>query len=341
LVTVALNAGYVVFSALGMMTLMFRMPAVGSRRWDPRAWSGYALINCGASLLTSMGPLAGSADRPLPPAAVQVAIGTALVSAIVGGVTLLVRSTSPWMRRLLGCYDISLVAVNILVAILVMSIPGRCPWWMAPIYVLPPVVGAAVLVYRCLRVAARGRLDVVACIVGVLAVALLIYQFGHHRTGTVFLPTTPLVALVARLPAGVDVALRAWRLASMWWIFGQLRPLHRHVDPATVLVRSGKRFDPHHRVRRVLLELGEWRWALTSRFDPDVAAGAERRARRAGLSGTALLAAVEAAQLKAATRSEHRHAAGMAPTADGIGVVDECAWWTAVARAYRASLQPH
>ncbi|GAA3438842.1 DUF6545 domain-containing protein [Kutzneria kofuensis] len=337
--TAALNAGYVVLSVLGTMTLLFRIPAVGDRRWQPRAWTAYALINCGTVLSTSVGPLAGSADRPLPPDAIRVIVCTAGVSAIVAGVTLFVRSMSPWLRRLLGCYDISVVAANILVATLVMSIPGRCPWWMAPIYVLPPVVGAVVLVHRCLRVAVRGRLDVVACVVGALAVALLIYQFGHHRTGTTFLPTTALVALVARLPAGVDVALRAWRWATMWRVFGRLRPLHRLVDPATVLVRRGKRFDPHHRVRRALLELGEWRWALTSRFDPAVAARAERRARRAGLTGTALLAAVEAAQLKAAARSERRHAAHPAPTADGIGVVDECTWWTAVARAYRARMQ--
>jgi Na+-translocating ferredoxin:NAD+ oxidoreductase RnfA subunit len=322
-----------------MLTLLFRMPAVGDRRWDPRAWSVYASINCVASLSTCLGPLARSADRPLPADAVRVAVGTAVVSAVVAGATLFVRSTSPWLRRLLGSYDVFLVAVNIAVATLVMSIPGRCPWWMAPIYVLPPVVGATVLVYRCLRVAARGRLDVVACVVGALAVALLIYQFGHHRTGTVFLPTTPLVALVARLPAGVDVALRALRWARMWRVFGRLRSLHRHVDPATVLVRHGKRFDPYHRVRRMLLELGEWRWALTSRFDPDVAARAERRSRRAGLSGTALLAAVEAAQLKAATRGEHRHAEHRAPTADGTGIADECAWWTAVARSYAESAQ--
>jgi uncharacterized membrane protein len=338
-VTVALNAGYVALSVLGTMTLLFRMPAVGRRRWEPRAWAVYALINCGATLSTSLGPLARSADRPLPPDAIRVALATALVSAIVAGATLFVRSASPRMRRLLGCYDVFLVAANIVVAMLVMSIPGRCPWWMAPIYVLPPVVGAVVLVHRCLRVAVRGRLDVVACVVGALAVALLVYQFGHHRTGTTFLPTTALVALVARLPAGVDVARRGWRWVAMWRVFGRLRPLHRHVDPATVLVGRGKRFDPHHRVRRVLLELGEWRWALASRFDPAVAAHAARHARRAGLTGTALLATVEAAQLKAAAQSKRRHDTHPAPTADGIGVIDECAWWTAVARAGRASMQ--
>jgi hypothetical protein len=334
-VTVALNAGYAVLSVLGTMTLLFRIPAIGDRRWQPRAWTAYALINCATALSTSFGPLAGSADRPLPPDAVRVVVCAAGASVAVAVVTLFVRSVSPWMRRLLGCYDLSVVAANVLVATLVMSISGRCPWWMAPIYVLPPVIGAGVLVHRCVRVALRGRLDVVACVVGALAVALLVYQFGHHHTGTTFLPTTALVALVARLPAGVDATLRAWRWAAMWRTFGRLRPLHRHVDPTTVLVRRGKRFDPHHRVRRVLLELGEWRWALASRFDPAVAARAEQRARRAGLTGTALLAAVEAAQLKAAARSERRHAAHTAPTADGTGVVDECAWWTAVARAGR------
>jgi hypothetical protein len=334
-VTVAQNLGYTVLSVLGTMTLLFRIPALGHRRWHPRAWTAYALINCGTLLTTSLGPLAGAADRPLPPDAVRVVVGIAAGSAAVAAVTFAVRSMSPWLRRMLGCYDLAVVAANVLVATLVMSTPGRCPWWMAPIYVLPPVVGAVVLAYRCLRVAVRGRLDVVACVVGALAVALLIYQFTHQRTGTTFLPATALVALAARLPAGVEVALRAWRWAAMWRVFGQLRTLHRHVDPATVLVGRGRRFDPYHRVRRALLELGEWRWALTSRFDPDVAARAEQLGRHAGLAGTALLAAVEAAQLKAAAGTARRAAGHHAPTADGTGVADECAWWTAVARAYR------
>ena len=337
--TIALNLGYVVFSVLGTMTLLFRIPAVGDRRWQPRAWTAYALINCGTLLLTGVGPLAVAADRSLPPEAVRVVACAAAGSAAVAVLTAFARSTPPWLRRLLGCYDIAVVAANIAVAVLVMSIPGRCPWWMAPIYVLPPVVGAAVLVYRCLRVAVRGRFDVVTCAVGVLAVALLVYQFAHHRTGTTFLPTTPLVALVARLPAGVEVVRRAWWWGVTWRVFVRLRPLHRQVDPATVLVGRGKRFDPHHRVRRMLLELGEWRWALTPRLDPTVAARAERLGRRAGLSGTALLAAVEAAQLKAAAASDRRTPDGDVRTADGTGVADERAWWTAVARAYATSTE--
>lgn len=337
--SVALNAGYVVFSVLGTMTLLFRIPALGDRRWQPRAWTAYALINCGTLLLTGVGPLAASADRPLPPDAVRVVACTAAGSAVVAGLTAFARSTPPWLRRLLGCYDIAVVAANIAVATLVMSIPGRCPWWMAPIYVLPPVVGATVLVFRCLRIAMRGRLDVMACAVGALATALLVYQFAHHRTGTTFLPTTPLVALVARLPAGVEVARQAWGWGVTWRVFVQLRPLHRQVDPATVLVARGKRFDPHHRVRRMLLELGEWRWALTPRLNPTVAAEAERLGRDAGLTGTALAAAVEAARLKAAATSDHHAPYGDVRPTDGTGVADERAWWTAVARAYRRPAQ--
>ncbi|WP_441297560.1 DUF6545 domain-containing protein [Actinosynnema sp. ALI-1.44] len=101
----------------------------------------------------------------------------------------------------------------------------------------------------------------------------------------------------------------------------------------------GKRLCPHHRVRRQLLELSEWRWALAPRFDPDVRSAAERTARVRGLSGTDLDSAVEAAQLKAAVNHSRRAAGTAYPeaTQDGSGLDSECAWWVAVAQAFRGS----
>jgi hypothetical protein len=115
----------------------------------------------------------------------------------------------------------------------------------------------------------------------------------------------------------------------------------RFVNPAVVFVAKGKTFSPHHRVRRQLLELSEWRWALAPRFDPEVRAAAERIGIDRGLTGDELLAAVEAAQLKAAIVTRRQGQTAMSPvveiTRDGSGLDSEYAWWIAVARALRHS----
>jgi uncharacterized protein DUF6545 len=95
--------------------------------------------------------------------------------------------------------------------------------------------------------------------------------------------------------------LRHWR--RRWAAFWTLRRMHRplrRVDPAGVLVTRGRRFDPHHRVRRQLIELGDFEWHLRRLFDPVVEQAAQELGRQASLSDDDLRAVVEAAQLKAA-----------------------------------------
>ena len=334
-----MTALYLVWNTFGMLVLLFRWPAVGKRRWQPRAWTAYTMINCVSLFVLALGPYLGAAVRPQPPNALWLIIWSAIGSGLVAVATLFYRPPQPPMRRLLGGYDVAKVLGAIWLATMVAPVPGSVRTVL--MFVLPTLVGAGVLVYRCWRVARHGRLDVVAFVVGALAVVLLAYEIAHIVAGTPFIPATPMVALVARVPAGVDVVSRAWRWLDMWRAFGRLRPLHRalrKVNPAAVLVSRGKRFDPYHRIRRSLLELGEWRWALSARFDPTVAAQADRLGRRAGLTGTALSAVVEAAQLKAAASKPPRGNADVRTlTADGTGVAGERAWWTAVALAYRRS----
>jgi hypothetical protein len=150
-------------------------------------------------------------------------------------------------------------------------------------------------------------------------------------------------AMAAALPGIERLKPRLGLAAERWQVFTLLRPLHRSlrfVNPAVVFVARGKRFDPHHRVRRQLLELSEWRWTLAPRFDPEVRAAAERIGALRGLSGVDLDATVEAAQLKAAIH--HTRRAPGSPvvrevTQDGSGLDSEYAWWVAVAHAFRHS----
>jgi hypothetical protein len=151
-------------------------------------------------------------------------------------------------------------------------------------------------------------------------------------------------AIAAVLPGVVRLRPRLELCVERWQVFTMLRPLHRSlrfVNPAVVFVAKGKTFSPHHRVRRQLLELSEWRWTLAPRFDAEVRAAAERIALDRGLVGDELLATVEAAQLKAAIQTRRKAQQPACPlvetTRDGSGLDSEYAWWIAVARAFRHS----
>ncbi|WP_113703421.1 MAB_1171c family putative transporter [Nonomuraea lactucae] len=139
--------------------------------------------------------------------------------------------------------------------------------------------------------------------------------------------------------------LRRW--AWGWRVFAGLWRLHRalrHVEPALVFVAPGRRLDPHHRVRRMVIELADWRWRLAPMFDPEVEEEATRLGRLADLPGDRLRAAVEAARLKAAAYASHRHPRSRGPhlseeeqDCGDIQIHAEVAWWTEVARAFRRS----
>ncbi|MFC0544868.1 MAB_1171c family putative transporter [Kutzneria chonburiensis] len=129
--------------------------------------------------------------------------------------------------------------------------------------------------------------------------------------------------------------LSRWRA---WWI---LRPLHQalaDIDPGAVLVARKSRLDSNHRVRRMVMELGDWRWLLAPLFDPLVADMAEAAAD--GATGERLRAVREAAQLKAAAEAWRRGVRAAAPSTsdgdirDGTDIQAELSWWLQVARAY-------
>jgi hypothetical protein len=178
---------------------------------------------------------------------------------------------------------------------------------------------------------------------------LLVAWFGWHSLDWVspaasaasaigFVPG----AMAAMLPGFERLKPRLTLCLERWQVFLLLRPLHRalrFVNPGVEFVAKGKTFSPHHRVRRQLLELSEWRWALAPRFDPNVRSVAERIGRERRLSEHELLATVEAAQLKAAihSRREGVSAASTEVTQDGSGLDSEYAWWVAVAQAFRQS----
>jgi hypothetical protein len=183
------------------------------------------------------------------------------------------------------------------------------------------------------------------------AIGLFAAWFGWDRL--MWVPTTfSAIAAIGFIPGAMAAVLPGFervrpavgRWAGRWQVFVALRPLHRQlrfVNPEAVFVAKGKRFDPHHRVRRQLLELSEWRWALAPRFDPAVRAAAERIGQARGLRAEALQATVEAAQLKAAVRSSRAAspvavAVAEAPH-DGSGVDGEYNWWAGVARAFERS----
>ncbi|WP_338043429.1 MAB_1171c family putative transporter [Nonomuraea lactucae] len=138
-------------------------------------------------------------------------------------------------------------------------------------------------------------------------------------------------------------AARRWM--SRWRVFLGLRPLHRAlqpVDPTVVFIASRKRFDPHHRVRRMVIELSDWRYTLMSLFDPVVEESAARSGREAGLTGEQLKASVEAIRLKtAALRLRHGSRTAVDAPAqrhddarNGADFEKELDWWLRVARAF-------
>jgi hypothetical protein len=201
-------------------------------------------------------------------------------------------------------------------------------------------------VLRCLQIAVGFALvHLLGQYVGLFAV-----WFGWDSLNWVS-PTARAVSAFGFIPGAIAAALpgierlkpRVGLAAERWQVFMLLRPMHRslrYVNPAVVFVARGKRFDPHHRVRRQLLELSEWRWTLAPRFDPEVRSAAERIGALRGLTGVDLEVTVEAAQLKAAIH--HTRRASGSPivrevTHDGSGLDSEYAWWVAVAHAFRHS----
>ncbi|MFC0429881.1 MAB_1171c family putative transporter [Kutzneria buriramensis] len=191
----------------------------------------------------------------------------------------------------------------------------------------------------------------VICYVVLLVVIVLdwlgIRQFDPLSTAA------PAFGALGIVPGVIGFILPIWgprrpvfrRWARKWRGFFALRPLHRalrHVNPSAVTVAPGKALDPHHRVRRQLTELNEFRLGLGRYLDEGVREQALSRGRDAGLTGEALNAVVEAAQLKAAVTSARAGVAApprstpVDETRDGDPEA-EYNWWVSVARAYSHS----
>ncbi len=181
-------------------------------------------------------------------------------------------------------------------------------------------------------------------------VVLLLNWTGEHDFD-VLSTAAPLMASLGMIPLVIAMALPAFgprRPSPSLWLrrwrtYFALRPLHRalvHVNPAIVLVAPGKFFNPHHRVRRQIIELNDWRWALTPYFDLTVGEAATSLAREAALPKDELAAVVEAAQLRAAGSSGRSKPAKRRPAAeivDGTDLNAEHDRWVRISRAYQHS----
>jgi hypothetical protein len=193
----------------------------------------------------------------------------------------------------------------------------------------------------------------------VLTVTVASNFFGTSDLGTVYrlsvdvFSVTTIVLLIAALVVPVWgprwPAMRNW--IHHWHAFLTLRPLHRGlrpIAPNSVIVARGKRLNPHHRVRRMIIELNDWRTTLTPLFTPETRHTAETHAHHHGLTGAQLEAHIEATQLHTATHHwnhGHRTPTTTPPddehTRDGTGTIDtELTWWLRVARAYRHHTPP-
>jgi hypothetical protein len=186
----------------------------------------------------------------------------------------------------------------------------------------------------------------------VIKLFVLLMDWAGERSFDVLSLTAPLMASLSMIPLVIAMALPVFgprRPSPSLWLrrwrtYFALRPLHRalvHVNPGIVLVAPGKFLNPHHRVRRQIIELNDWRWALTPYFDLSVGEAATSLAREASLTKDEVAAVVEAAQLRAAGSSSGRlRPAKRRPAAeivDGTDLSVEHDRWVRISRAYQHS----
>ncbi|MFD4641038.1 MAB_1171c family putative transporter [Lentzea sp. NPDC058436] len=186
----------------------------------------------------------------------------------------------------------------------------------------------------------------------IIKLFVLLMDWAGERSFDVLSTTAPLMASLSMIPLVIAMALPVFgphrpspsQWVRRWRTYFALRPLHRalvHVNPGIVLVAPGKFLNPHHRVRRQIIELNDWRWALTPYFDLSVGETASSLAQRASLTKDEVAAVVEAAQLRAAgssggrARTPQRRPA--AEIVDGTDLAGEHDRWVRISRAYQHS----
>ncbi|WP_046470407.1 MAB_1171c family putative transporter [Allosalinactinospora lopnorensis] len=305
------------------LALLWRYPT--ERAWPPIRWilTAYALTL--AAMVVLFGLSSVPEERPFDfpvyyatQPTVAAFVGIWLVSLLVGGTILAYwcfswaraeDSNLPWLRCGLRLYGTVPLIGN---AYALLQLAAVCANWFG-VHALNPLA-------RWLTLPAG------IAVGALLAAALVVPVWG---------PRWPAVRLWAR----------RWRvLPALWSLHRALRP----VAPEVVFVAPGKRLNPHHRVRRMMMELSDWRWMLAPLFDPAVAAAAQRAGRQAGLTEHQISTVIEAAQLKAAARAwgdgarasdtaAERHSSCEEAPRDGAGV-DELTWWLHLARAFRSPM---
>jgi hypothetical protein len=186
----------------------------------------------------------------------------------------------------------------------------------------------------------------------VIKLFVLLMNWSGERSFDVLSTAAPLMASLSIFPLVIAMALPVFgprRPSPSLWVrrwrtYFALRPLHRalvHVNPGIVLVAPGKFLNPHHRVRRQIIELNDWRWALTPYFDLTVGEAATSLAREASLTKDEVAAVVEAAQLRAAGSSDGRSRTPKPRPAseivDGTDLAAEHDRWVRISRAYQHS----
>jgi hypothetical protein len=236
------------------------------------------------------------------------------------------------------------------------------------IYLVATAVGCGGQAYHCWQgardeaISARPWLALGLrwyCFAGLFPVAfaviklfVLLMDWAGERSFDVLSLTAPLMASLSIFPLVIAMALPVFgprRPSPSLWLrrwrtYFALRPLHRalvHVNPGIVLVAPGKFLNPHHRVRRQIIELNDWRWALTPYFDLSVGETATSLAHQASLTKDEVAAIVEAAQLRAAGssggRSRPAQRRPVSEIVDGTNLATEHDKWVRISHAYQHS----
>ncbi|SEG56417.1 hypothetical protein SAMN04489712_106311 [Thermomonospora echinospora] len=287
------------------------------------------------------------------------------------------------LRWVLVVYSLVIVTISVLFALSEVPVERTIdyPYYYATqptvavsyaIYYSATLIGSAILArwcftwarhddYAALPYLRRGlRLYAGAGVTMTTYSALRLVSIGGNWFGTDVLNQAGSVTSLVAAPFGcffltAAMVVPMWgprwpvvrRTVRRWPRYRTLRSLHRRlteVNPSVVFVARGRRLDLQHRIRRAIIELSDWRWALAPLFDTAVEDAVWALGRARGVPAEQLPVLVEAAQLRVALESWRRGARGAEAPADrfhderdGNDIDLELAWWCQVARAFKDS----